>query len=754
MDAGSRCIELSCFAQAGERVAVGWEYVSTPAREVADPGGLAGLEFQPAMAPSTVAGELRARGRLDREEPPPLDSSDYWYRVRFDAKAWPDVDTSAPSKRLLVFDGLATLANVWFNGTLVVESENMFRRSAADVSELVREENELVIRFAALAPAMRTKKGPRRWPTRLVKERNLRFFRTTLLGRMSGWTPPWPAVGPFRPVRLTTASACLLHELRCRPSVDEGGPKVAIDVDLTPVVDGETRVVLDVAGHREPIQLRPTQDGRLVGKATVRVPNVERWWPHTHGAQPLYPTQLLVEIVPQQGDSIQETFAVGKLGFRSVELLPSSDFGFKINGVEVFCRGACWTPLDVVTLDATRPQLREALLQAKAAGMNMLRLSGTMTYEQAVFHELCDELGILVWQDFMFANMDYPRGDERFDAEVVVEAEQVLERLGSRCSTALFCGGSETEQQAAMMGMPSDQWEHPVWRETLLQLVDARCPSVPYWYSSPGGAGMPFWPHDGCTHYYGVGAYLRPLLDARIAGVRFASECLAFAAPPAPEGAFVSSSAAPLGRVPQDNGASWTFGDVTDHYVGHFFGVNVAELKRSDPSRYLDLARRAVARAIFGTQGYFRDPEHPCRGSLIWLLRDLEPGSGWGLIDCEGKPKSGYYALRDVWAPRAAWLVDEGLSGLTVVVANDTSQPFEGELEVSLHASGGNVTERWSTVASVSAHSALRIRVEELAGRFLDSSYSYRFGPPPFHELRMAFRCGGETVSSETWQVG
>src|SRR5262249_52344016 len=149
---------------------------------------------------------------------------------------------------------------------------------------------------------------------------------------------------------------------------------------------------------------------------------------------------------------------LGRVGFRALEVNRGPDgesFGLTINGVDVFCRGVCWTPLDLARLDADPADYRHALERLKDAGVNMLRVSGTMTYETDVFHDLCDELGILVWQDFMFANMDYPSADRIFARAVTLEAQQLLERLEGRPSIVVLCGNSEVEQQAAMLGLPA-----------------------------------------------------------------------------------------------------------------------------------------------------------------------------------------------------------------------------------------------------------------------------------------------------------
>ncbi len=742
----SRAVELSEYFHTGTEVVAGWSWFTSPAGEYLEPSQLSDEQFESCASPSTVAGALRSRGELSRDEPPDLDGQDHWYRASVCAVDWPREDVGG--RRTLVFDGLATVAIVWFNGERVLEAENMYRRFAVDVTDLLRPQNEIVICFGALTPRLKTRKGPRRWPTRIVSERNLRFFRTTLLGRMPGWTPPWPAVGPFRPVRLVSAEAFIVHELRAAPSIDDEGPRVDVSVVVSVLNDAPPPTAdFEIADHSYALSLEAVGGGRWAGRVTARPQGVEPWWPHTHGAQPLYAAQLRL-----RSGGREEAFDLGCLGFRALRLLPSERFGFELNGVEVFCRGACWTPLDIVTLGASARQLREALEQVKAAGMNMLRVAGVMTYETRAFHDLCDELGILVWQDFMFANMDYPRADARFDAEVEAEVSQLLERIGRCCSTALLCGGSETEQQAAMMGIAESDWRHPLWREQLPMLVGRYCTSVPYWHSSPGGRGLPFWPHDGCTHYFGVGAYQRDFSDARVAGVRFASECLAFANPPEPGGAFESQPDQPLGRVPRDAGASWDFADVTEHYVVRLFGQQARELRHDDPEAYLRLARQAVAIVARRVQGDFRDPATECRGSIILMLRDFEPGSGWGVIDALGKPKAMYHALAAAWAARSVWLVDEGLSGLTAVIANDPAEPLDATLVIRVLGHAGNVQREHAEALHVDGHGYRRVRVEEVLGAFFDSTYSYRFGPLGFARIEVALQIDGRTLSEDIFE--
>src|SRR5581483_5225926 len=339
------------------------------------------------------------------------------------------------------------------------------------------------------------------------------------------------------------------------------------------------RLLITRGGDRYSIPLPRQADNTYRGR--LDIPNVLLWWPHTHGEPALYDAHLAISL---DGSDTNTDIDVdlGRIGFRTLTLdTTAGDFALSVNGVPVFCRGACWTPPDPVSLDCDLESLRQTLEQVRAAGMNMLRVGGTMVYESDAFLDLCDANGILLWQDFMFANMSYPEGDPAFSASVREEARQQLGRLAGRPCLAVLCGNSEGEQQSAMWGAPRDSWSAPLFHETLAQLAREARPDVPYWPSSAHGGEFPHQGNTGTTSYYGVGAYLRPLEDARRSEVRFASECLAFANIPEdktlarmPGGpAIRCHHPAWKARTPRDLGAGWDFDDVRDHYLARPFGA-------------------------------------------------------------------------------------------------------------------------------------------------------------------------------------
>ena len=526
--------------------------------------------------------------------------------------------------------------------------------------------HELTVRCAPLGDALAVRRKPRaRWRTR-VCDNALRFHRTMILGRAPGFAPGPPPVGLFRPAVLEWDEPALDWDVRLEG--DDGVVRVRGDGTTLRCGDAEA----PFAG----------------GVAELRLPGIERWWPHTHGDPVLHDAIVL--------DAGGEEVTRRRVGFRSLHS-PGEGVDLHVNGVPVFVRGAVWTP----------GETRAALTAARDAGLNLVRVVGTGAYETPEFHDLCDELGLLVWQDLMFANLDYPFSDPDFREGCRREVAHQLSVVRGRPSLAVVCGSSESEQQVAMLGLDPAMAREPFFTEDvpeLLRGVDAVW--VP---SAPSGPGRPFRPDRGVANYFGVGGYRRPLSDVRLAGVRFASECLAIAN--LPDG--------PDRDAPGDVGADWDFADVRDHYASELYGTT--------DERFARAVSGEVMAEVFGE---WRRAASPCAGGIVLWLRDLAPGAGWGLLDHTGTPKAALGRLAQALAPVACWTTDEGQSGYAVHVANDRPHELEATLRVALYRDRSHLVEDGTAELVVPAHGSWTGDVEELIGRFVDVSYAYRFGPP------------------------
>jgi beta-mannosidase len=421
------------------------------------------------------------------------------------------------------------------------------------------------------------------------------------------------------------------------------------------------------------------------------------WSPHTHGN--------------------------GRGAARSVENRSADSLDLWVDGEPVFVRGVVWTPGDLGALDT-----------AKELGFNLVRVSGIASYESDEFYDRCDELGLMVWQDLMFATFDYPLADEGFRSTVEAEVRDHLTRLRDHPCVVVVCGSAEHEQQAAMFGVRPDTGYAGELAALLRPLVEESGIDAVWVDSSPSGGDLPIRVDTGIAQYFGVGAYLRDLPDARHSGVRFASECLAFSHLPDP---------VVPGGVPRDNGADWDFADVREHYARERYGARATEAER----------QRVTGEVMADVFGEWRRPASPCGGGIVLWLRDLEPGAGWGLLDHTGRPKPAALALAPTLQPTAVWFVDEGLNGLDVHVAHDGRAAVDLSLSVELLRVDGSVVESAEQSWQMEPHGHRHWTVDALIGRFADSSYAYRFGPPPHAEVRATLSSGAGLRQTASWRV-
>lgn len=682
------------------QMAMGQPGVDTPA-------ATCGLDWLPATVPGTAAQALADAGISDPALLAGLHEITLWYRC--------PVPPGGP--RLLHCEGLAGLCTIWLDDVVVGHADNAFTRH--DVLLENQSGATLCLEFRPLSSAPAQPIRRQRWRPHLVATPALRHHRQSLIGHMPGWCPAVVPVGPFRPVRL----------------VDAAAPAVA-GLDLTTRLDGTTGRVecsIDIQGLTGPFRLRcgdhdapldAIGGDRYVARLTV--PDVRRWWPHTHGEPHLY----RVEITSQT-----DTIDLGTVGFRELACDRGADgrgFGLIVNGVPVFCRGTNWTSPDILRLAGGREAYRPLLDRARAAGMNMLRIPGLMAAETPDLTELCDELGILVWQDMMFANFDYDFGPSSAGGAIAAELDHFLAERQACPSLAVISGGSELAQQPAMLSLPEAVWSQPMLTETLPALLAARRPDVIGLPTSPWGGDLPFAVSEGVSHYFGVGAYRRPLEDARRARVRFAAECLAFANLPMPDAmpALDPSGADWKALVVRDLRADWDFEDVRDHYTALLYGVDPQRLKRDDPARYIRLAAATSGEVMEMAYAEWRRVGSETAGALVWTLNDVAPGFGWGVLGPDGAPKPAWFALRRAFRPVQVAITDEGLDGLSVHCLNETPVPRALRLTLTAYGADGAPVIDGAREITLAPRSARCLTSAALFGVFFDITHAYRFGPP------------------------
>jgi beta-mannosidase len=701
-----------------ERLDGGWRMALSQAGGCPDPKAAEGLEdWIEAAVPGAAAGALSSAGRsLDSGG---LHGLDIWWRRPL----------SGDGRRIVRFEGVATQCEVWLDDRLVGGGGSMFQPFEVEVE--LDGEHELWLVCRSLEARLQAK-GPRaRWRTQMIPRQGLRHVRTTLLGQMPGWTPPIDAVGPFREIALITPGVrrIEIEQIRSELAGDVGRLYAQARISPAPVEP----VILTCGGVE--VVLAPNGDGLFGGE--LEIEGVRPWWPHTHGTPNLYEVALQVE---------GQACGLGRTGFRRIELDRGPDgrgFGLRINGQAVFCRGAVWTSPGLRDLPGDAETYRPLLERARSAGMNMLRMSGVGVYETRAFYDLCDEMGLLVWQDLMLANFDYPIADPAFHAALVDEARGFLVDRRLCPALAVLSGGSEIHQQGAMLGIKPEALANRFLDVDLPALIAELRPGLIYTPSSPFGGAHPFVVDEGVSHYYGVGAYGRGLDDLRRSNLRFAAECLAFANVPSARSLKGRVTGAPghdpawKAGVPRDLGASWDFEDVRDTYLGLLYGQDADQLRRERPGLYLDLSRAVSGDLMTEAFGEWRRPASTCAGALVWTLQDILPGAGWGLLDDQGGPKPAWYGFRRAAQPLQVSLTDEGLNGLFVHLLNEPADERHVRLEIDLWRDGRVRVARARRDLVLPGRSQQTLSLFSLLGGFLDVTYAYRFGPPG-HDLTTA----------------
>ena len=728
-----------------EALADGWGLLRAHPGAYSEPSELPRQGWSEVRLPGTVAHWLG----VDSCDGRGLDSFDWWLR-----RELPELHHGDGVHRLR-FDGLATLADVWVDGDHVLGACNMHRGFVVPVPAGAC---SLVLRFAALGPRLQARHPRPHWKTALVGSQNLRWFRTTLLGRVASWLPHVDAVGPWRPIHLEQVRLLDVQELHLVASLRCGRAVVRVSATWRDLGGGPwgaaTLRVGPYSRTIDPQRLRA--DG--IDEHEIEFEGLEPWWPHTHGRPALYPCELQL-----QGVSAGAMVDCGSLGFKSFDMQEAAAaLRVQLNGVPLFLRGACWSSADLRRLDADDGAVEALLERVVACGMNMLRIVGTGVYANEAFHAACDRLGILVWQDFMYASMDYPLGDAEFVAEARAEAEQALRRMSRHACVGVYCGNSEVEQQAAMLGLAAEAWSQAFFDQWLPTACARLHPGTAYLRSSPSGGELPFHPSTGVSHYYGVGAYRRPLADARLAGVRFAAECLGLSNVPAQDVLERGELAgvAPhdprwKAGVPRDAGAGWDFEDVRDHYFPLVVRADAWDMRLTDPQGYLRWSALVSGEVMARTFAVWRAPDSGCQGALVWWLQDLLPGAGWGVLDHRGQPKPAYWALKRCLAPRAVLIEDRGLEGCDFIVCNDLPRNLQGEVTVELWQDGQRCTLQASYPVRLEPGRSLRVGTAGVFGHFVDINHVYRFGAP-FHDAVVARLCddAGDVVSEAFYFPG
>ncbi len=558
----------------------------------------------------------------------------------------------------LDIDNLDTVAVVFINDVPVLSADNCFRRYRPDVSAaLLPGENTIRILFhsSIAAGAERQARQPFYIPysTNNSPIPNGNMLRKPQCHFGWDWNIALAPLGLYGTVALKTLEPARIEHLTTEQIHNDDG-SVDLNVALT-LFAAEPSIVpvhFDLDGER--LRLDCGIDaGETVVTQVFHIDKPNLWWPVGSGAQPL--SKLTVEI---PGDAVSR-----QIGFRTVELVTTPDeagsrFALKVNGVEIFCRGANWIPADALFSRTSPEKTADLLASAVAANMNMIRIWGGGFYEQDGFYDACDRLGLMVWQDFMFACNLYPCSDDFLD-NVAVEVDYQVKRLSSHASIILWCGDNElvgalTWFKESLENRDRYLVAYDRLNRVIEQGLKKAAPRAIWWPSSPSSGYLDFgdaWHADGAgdMHYWSVWHENKSFDNYRSVHPRFCSEFgfQSYTSLPVIEG-FAGPQdmniASPVIELHQKNAGG------NERIAGTMF--RYFRFPR-DFANFVYLSQIQQGLAIRTAVDYWRSLKPHCMGTLYWQLNDTWPVASWASLDHGGGWKAMHYMARRFFQPVA-----------------------------------------------------------------------------------------------------
>ena len=701
-----------------ERVAIGkgWTFrlVTGNAQQAAHPEA---VSWHAAKVPGTVHTDLFANKLI----PDPyvgapeaglqwIGLADWEYRTQFDAPR-------RGARSDLVFEGLDTFAEVWLNGEKLLDADNAFRTWRIPVQDKLRAKgNELriVLRspIARLLPAVQAmpRKLAGNYPSPYGDEppdaMTGNFVRKPGYHYGWDWGPRYVTAGIWKPVVLESWDAVRIDNLHLRQDhVDESRADIAAVATVDAVQDGAFDLRLWQTapdGKRSLAALRRVElrAGANRIELPLHIDRPQRWFPNGYGAQPLYRFEV------QIGDGK----AGARTGLRSISLRRDPDdkgksFYFEVNGIPIFAKGANSIPFDMFQPRVDKAQLRRVLQSARDANMNFLRSWGGGYYESDEFFDMADELGLLVWQDFMFGGGMPPAYDDAFRANVMAEARDNVRRLRNHPSLVLWCGNNEEEISWKYWGpgkemMAADPvFANKVWNgyvqlfgSDLRKVVEEEGGGIAYWASSPSDdlAEVANTPTSGDMHYWEVwGNPAHPPSKYLEITPRFMSEYGLQAWPVQRTiDAFARRGEQGIATPVIEAHQKFMAGKGNERlmkYVNYEFG------EPKDFAEFVYLGQAAQAEGIELAALHHRASRPYTMGSLFWQLNDVWPGASWSSIDWFGRWKALQFHARRFYAPVAVAALRNAEGQTSLSVLNDRAHSVRGELRMRLITLDGKV---------------------------------------------------------------
>jgi beta-mannosidase len=623
----------------------------------------------------------------------------------------------------LVAEGLDTYAEVRCNGKRVSTTSNMFRAHRVDLRKALRPGGN-IIEIAFDSPTLRSQSLERKHGRlQVALESHRVYVRKAQYAFGWDWGPKLTTSGIWLPIRLEGYTSGRLYDPHVQIlSVTQREARVKVTVGVHRFTGTRLTLHAVLIGDDRTLHQSVQVDSSEISFFFV-VKNPRLWWPNGSGDQPIYAVVLTVADGKGEVHTIRVPF-----GIRTVRLLQKPDrdgrsFIFEINGRKVFCKGADWIPADTFLPRVTLETYERLLTLARDASMNMIRVWGGGVYEREIFYHLCDRLGLMVWQDFMFACGEYPDGKE-FVKEVRSEAEEVVKRLRNHPSLVLWCGNNECEWIYCMANPtrhPDDMRGAAIFRDVLPAVLRAHDRSRPFWRSTPYGRGFPNSENDGNHHQWEVWSGWKDYREYEKNRARFVSE-FGFQAPA--NSKTLQSVIAPADRWPQSAMMEHHNKQVEGPERLYRFQAAHFVVGR-DWDEFIYKAQLVQAEALRCAAEHWRRHKFHTAGVLFWQLNDCWPVISWSVIDSHLRPKAAYFYAKRFFAPVLVSFRRHN-PGIEVWGTNDLFRPIRARLLLTLRSFRGKTLWRHQRSVIVPANaSRLLYRLSPKLHAGIDPTTSY-----------------------------
>ena len=614
--------------------------------------------------------------------------------------------TLSKKKQTLLFHGLDTYAKVYLNDSLILLADNMFRSWEVNVKGILRSENKINIKFDP--------------PSKIEKEKQIALGYklpggNRVFSRKAGFHYGWDwgakisTAGIWKDIELLCWDICNITDLYIKQdNLTDSIANLTLNIELKSL-SNKNITITTYNGICDNFKLKKGENQIAL---KINIINPELWWPRGYGKQKIYKIPIIISdengIIHKKNEQI---------GLRNIKLITKDNngnnygFSFLINDKFIFMKGANYIPQDNLQNRVTNKKYEQILKDVIDANMNMLRVWGGGIYEEKKFYDLCDSLGILIWQDFMFACAMYP-SDSLFLNNIKQEAIENVKRLRHHACIALWCGNNEVSEGWHRWGWQNGYNENQkkdIWKgytkifQKILPDVVKKYSQTDYWESSPKfGRGDKRHQFEGDAHYWGVWHDAEPFKNFETKVPRFMSE---FGFQSFPEISTIEKFA---------DSKSWDLNsNVMKAHQKHPRGNELIKNYMSreynvpeDFEKFIYTSQILQANGMrIGLEAHRRNQPY-CMGSLYWQLNDCWPVASWSSIDYYGNWKALHYTVKDVFAPISISIEKNKNTNFNIWVISDTTN-FIDTLVINIYSLNGKLLSKTKKAVEIQAKSQL-----------------------------------------------